>query len=262
MSGSGTALRQDSNGSERERLQRQTPGYKTLGVNVGTLERVGSATLGVLLMANGLKRRSLGGTALAIAGGDLLYRGFSGHCHVYETIGLSTAEKGSGADLLKVQQSITINKTPEELYQAWRNPAILAAVMKHFAEVTNLDQDRTHWVINNPFGQKLEWDAYVVEDRPSEFLRWQSSIGAKWPNEGSVSFRPGPSEWGAEVTLLLRFDPPGADLTGAVLKRLNFVPRTLAHKALARFKSLMETGEIPTLEKNPNARTGDTANAY
>jgi uncharacterized membrane protein len=213
-------------------------------------------------MANGLKRRSLGGTALAIAGGDLLYRGFSGHCHVYETVGLSTAEKGSDADLLKVQQSITINKTPEELYQAWRKPSVLAAIMKHFAEVTDLDRERTHWVINNTVGRKLEWDAYVVEDRPSEFLRWQSSIGARWPNEGSVSFRPGPGEWGTEVTLFLRFDPPGADLTGAMLKRLNFVPRILAHKALARFKSLMETGEIPTLQNNPTARTGATANAY
>lgn len=61
------------------------------GVNFGQLERVASATAGGLLVTEGLRRRSLGGVALTLAGGDLLYRGFSGHCHVYQALGTSTA---------------------------------------------------------------------------------------------------------------------------------------------------------------------------
>jgi hypothetical protein len=42
------------------------------------------------------------------------------------------------------------------------------------------------------------------------------------------------------------------------MKRLGFVPRTITGEALDRFKSLAETGEIPTLERNSSARgSGD-----
>jgi len=77
-----------------------------------------------------------------------------------------------------------------------------------------------------------------------------------------VALRSAHGEWGTEVALFLHFYPPGADLSGAVFKRSNFVPRILARKALARFKSLMEAGEIPTLEETATARTGATANTY
>lgn len=256
MNQSGIALQQGS-GTET-----QTSAHRTSAVNVGTFERIGSATVGALLLLNGVKRRSLGGAALALTGGDLLYRGLSGHCHLYGTLGISTAEDGASADFLQVQQSITIKKTPAELYRAWRKPENLAAIMEHFAQVTAVSDDSARWRIKNPLGTEIEWDAQIVEDRPNEFLRWQSNIGATWTNEGSVSFRPGPSDWGTVVTLSFRFDPPGGDLSKAVLRRLDFVPRTLAHKALQRFKSLMETGEIPTLRNNPTARTGATANAF
>lgn len=245
-----------------EMTLREGDGSRASAINVGTLERVGSATIGALLMMNGLKRRSLGGTALALTGGGLLYRGFSGHSHVYDSLGMSTATGDKLTGAFQVQQSITIGKTPEELYRAWRQPENLAKIMEHFAEVAAVSEDRAHWAMTIPGGKKIEWEAQIVEDRPGEFLRWQSNIGAKWPNEESVRFHPGPSDWGTVVTLSFRFDPPAGDLGKALLKRFHFVPRTLAHKALQRFKSLMETGEIPTLRNNPTARTGATANAF
>jgi hypothetical protein len=42
------------------------------------------------------------------------------------------------------------------------------------------------------------------------------------------------------------------------MERLDLVPNAAAGKALRRFKSLVETGEMPTLEGNPSARgSGD-----
>ena len=245
-----------------EMTLRGSDGSRASAINVGTLERVSSATIGALLVMNGLKRRSLGGTALALTGGGLLYRGFSGHCHVYESMGMNTATEDQSNGAFQVQQSITIGKTPEELYRVWRQPENFAKIMEHFAEVAPVSEDRAHWAMTIPSGKKIEWEAQIVEDRPGEFLRWQSSTGAKWPNEESVRFRPAPGDWGTVVTLSFRFDPPGGDLGKALLKGFHFVPRMLAHKALQRFKSLVETGEIPTLRNNPTARTGATANAF
>ena len=212
MNGSGMALQQ-GNG-----YQTQTSAQRTSAVNVGTLERLSSATVGALFLLNGIKRRSVGGTALALTGGELLYRGFSGHCHLYGTLGMSTAKDGASADALQVQQSITIKKTPEELYRAWRQPENSGGYHGAFCPGDGGERRSGALGDKESIGEEIEWDAQIVEDRPDEFLRWQSNIGAKWPNEGSVSFRPGPSDWGTVVTLSFRFDPPGGDLSKAMLR--------------------------------------------
>lgn len=63
-------------------------GRKT--VNVGRVERVLSLIGGGMLAIRGMRRRSLPGKALAVAGGYLMYRGKTGHCSLYEAMGVST----------------------------------------------------------------------------------------------------------------------------------------------------------------------------
>lgn len=105
-----------------------------------------------------------------------------------------------------------------------------------------------------PLGQNLEWDARIVEEHSGKFLRWASLPGAKLPNEGSLRLSAAPGDRGTEVRLYFRFDPPGGILGDTVVKLLGFAPRMVAEKALRRFKSLVETGEIPTTEHQPTAR--------
>ena len=57
-------------------------------VNVGTTERLISLASGVAIAWYGLSRRSLGGYALAAIGGALAYRGATGYCSVYQTLGV------------------------------------------------------------------------------------------------------------------------------------------------------------------------------
>ena len=57
------------------------------------------------------------------------------------------------------------------------------------------------------------------------------------------------------ATLRLRFDPPGGVLGDAPVELLGHKPLNLAADGvLRRFKSLVETGEIPTTERQPAAR--------
>ena len=60
------------------------------GQNIGQIERVVSSILGGSLLIGGLSRRSLPGLALAATGAAFLYRGATGHCKVYESLGLDT----------------------------------------------------------------------------------------------------------------------------------------------------------------------------
>lgn len=60
-------------------------------VNVSDPERIASALGGALLLGAGLRRGSLPGALLAVAGGMLVHRGLSGHCMAYAAMGVDTA---------------------------------------------------------------------------------------------------------------------------------------------------------------------------
>ncbi len=59
-------------------------------VNITEGERVVSAVAGGILAWAGLRKKSSAGTALALAGGELLRRGITGHCYAFELLGVRT----------------------------------------------------------------------------------------------------------------------------------------------------------------------------
>jgi len=157
-------------------------------------------------------------------------------------------------------RSITVDAAAEELHELWRDPERLSEVMGHFADVTELGEDRYHWRVDGPRGREFTWETHVVEDDPGERIRWETPADATVPNEGSIRFQPAPGDRGTMVTLAVTFDPPGGALGNAALKRLDVVPETLVATALDRFKSLAERDEIPSLDRNPSGRgSGDLA---
>lgn len=204
------------------------------------------ATLGAAAAAGPRRGRALLATA-AVAGVtavDLL-------C----TRALDDAAPASLAHEPEVERSLTVGKSAEELHRLWRDPATLPRVMAHVAQVRMGDGGGSHWRIEGPLGRAYEWDAETVDDRPGESTGWRSLPGGALTNEGSIRFRPAPGGRGTVATLRVRFDPPGGVLGDAALKLLGNTPLdVLADKTLRRFKSLAETGEIPTTERQPAAR--------
>lgn len=225
----------------------------------GRWSQAASALLAGTLMSLGLRRRSLGGTVVALASGALLYKGIQSRRH---TPSLPARAKGhappsdeaSRAHATEVERTLTVGRPAEELYRLWREPDTLGRIMGHFADVKSMSADDWHWKFHGPLGRELEWDSRVVEDRAPEFLRWEAAASSTLESQGWVRFRPAPGNWGTEVTLHLSFSPPGGALAEAVMKRLRGIPALQTLKALRRFKSLAETGEIPTLHHNPTAR--------
>ena len=83
-------------------------------------------------------------------------------------------------------------------------------------------------------------------------MRWESDPGAALPSDGFIRFRPAPADWGTEVTLGLHLFAPRRLHGVSACKGLH--PQVAAEKILRRFKSLAETGEVPTLVRQPAAR--------
>ena len=225
--------------------------------NVGTAERLASIAAGGLLVTWGLRKRSPATIAAGIIGADLIYRGASGHCQLYGALGVNTATtKKPGAQIStsapEVQRSITINRSPEELFEFWSNPQNLARIMAHFAEVTPEGDDVTRWRVRGPMKQMLEWTSRQTAEESGRKLSWQSLPGGTIATRGNVTFTPGSK--GTEATLWVQFEPPLGAVGEGLAKTLQNFPRAIAGQALRRFKSLAETGEIPTLDHNPSAR--------
>jgi uncharacterized membrane protein len=167
----------------------------------------------------------------------------------------SKRQGGASGGEPEVERSITIGKTADELRHCWLDPRTLPQIMAGFATVRAIGDGRMHWKIEGPLGRAFEWDSETVDDRPGKGLGWRSLPNAAISSEGSVRFRPAPADRGTVATLRFRFDPPGGALGAAAVKLLGTTPLDLAaDQALHRFKSLVETGEIPTTERQPAAR--------
>ena len=237
-------------------------------VNVGQSERVISALAGGALALAGLKMRSLPGVLLAAVGGAMVYRGTTGHCPAYEQLGMSTADDAdAGAAAtprdyyergIHVEQSLTIERTPWDLYQFWRNFENLPRFMDHLEAVTVIDEKRSHWVAKAPAiaGGKVEWDAEIINDEPNSLIAWRSLENANVDNAGSVRFVPGPEGRGTEVRVVVDYIPPGGTVGKWVAKLFGEEPSQQIKEDLRRFKRLMETGEVPTTQGQPRGDCG------
>jgi len=218
--------------------------------NVSDLERWLSLAIGGGLMTWGLTGRRTEWVS-TVLGGFLLYRAMSGNCPVSQAVGLNTGgPKGEAAVIpagagCKVEHAVTINKPAGDLHRFWRRFDNLPRFMTHLKEVRDLGGNRSHWVAEGPLGLRVEWDAEIIEDRPGEVISWKSLPGSDVDTSGSVHFRAAPGGRGTEVRVALKYLPPAGKLGLAAAKLFGKDAETEVREDMARFKQLMEAGEIP-----------------
>lgn len=207
-------------------------------------ERWASIVGGSAMVLMGLQQRSLRGILTAIAGGGLAYHGATADKSLQEKVTDATGINKA----IRVEKTVTINKSAEELYNYWHNFENLPTFMKHVKSVQVIDMRRSHWVANAPLGQTIEWDADIINDQPNQLIAWASEEGAQVDNSGFVRFQPAPGDRGTEVKVVMEYNVPGGMLTAAIAKLFGEEPEQQIGDELRRFKQLMETGEIATTE--------------
>lgn len=217
--------------------------------NVGTAERWLSAIAGGALTTYGLLQRTAVGGGLATAGSYLVYRGVAGNCLGYRALGVNTATE-PGA--VQVKKAITIDKSPAELYQFWRNFENLPSFMDHLESVTVHGSNRSHWVAKAPAGMTVEWDANITDERPNERITWHSTPDSDVENWGTVRFVAEPASRGTVVHVEIEYRPPAGRLGAGVARLFGEEPNQQVQEDLRRFKRLMESGVVPTTAGQPH----------
>src|SRR5215207_8206594 len=121
-------------------------------VNISRVERWASLVAGAALAAYALKRRTPASGAAALAGAALMYRGATGHCDLYERLGINRAEhqaafergtgviadrrsdtrhKLGGSRGTHVVEAVTVRRPIGEVYRFWRDFENLPRFMRH-----------------------------------------------------------------------------------------------------------------------------------
>ncbi|MBP2859938.1 SRPBCC family protein [Dickeya oryzae] len=151
----------------------------------------------------------------------------------------------------QLSSSLIIRQSADVLFDLWRNPETLPVLMNHVAHIDIINHTDSLWRMKAPFGQYIEWRARIEDEQPGQFIYWRSLPGAKIPNEGCLVFRPIPNSENTEVTLSIRFDPPGGFLGKALSQVFQLLPKEMLHKTLLRFKQMAEHPG-PTTSSNQN----------
>ncbi len=242
------------NGQQQSYVQSaRAPGRRGLHQNVGTAERIGSVAVAGALLWLGFGGTWLRKAAIGAISSALAYRGLTGHCATYAMLDVNTNGARS-AEPEPVRRSVTVGMSREEAFARWSDPQTLSVVLSPFAEISASPQDGMHLRVPGALGTNLGWDLQVVETWPGDLIRFRTLPSAKLWSEWTLTFRPALREdLGTEITLEARFDVP--DVGRGLTKLLGMAPRLLAARALGNFKSLVETGEIPTTGDNPAARS-------
>ena len=225
---------------------------RIVGGNVPRWERIASVVIGGALAGLGASRiggvgrkeRAIAsGALLAGLGAALLHRGITGRCGVYR---MRAVRKG-----IQVRRAITIQCTPQEVYELWRDLRNLPRFMEHVKKIEIESDKVSRWTVQE--GPKtLAWSAEITEDTPGRRLRWRSLPGGDIEHEGVLDLTEAPGGRGTVVEVRMRYTPPGGLLVmGMMSGILRKLPGLQLDSELARLRMLLETGELATGARNP-----------
>lgn len=212
-------------------------------VNVGQNERILSAALGAFVLSSGINNlfsspiNSLIKTAI---GGILLYRGVSGNCPVYSSMGKT--KNVSHTPAVNIRTSLVVNKPKDEVYAFWRKLENLPLFMEHLSSVTEIDSKHSHWeaVLPGNIG-KIKWNAEIVKEEDGYMIGWQSIPNSMINNAGKVVFHDAQNGQGTELEVVISYHPPAGELGAGVAKLLNPVFEKIIRKDVMNFKEYIET---------------------
>jgi uncharacterized membrane protein len=157
---------------------------------------------------------------------------------------------------VRLEKSVTINRSPDECYRFWHDFESFPRFMTHVESVQLTGENRMHWKVTGPAGTTVEWDAELIADEPGRYVAWRSLEGAQVDNAGTVRFEPAPGGRGTIVRVMMSYSPPGGAAGALVAKMFGEEPSQQIDDDLRRFKWLIETGEIPTTIGQPSGPRG------
>lgn len=225
--------------------------FAGLKPNVGEVERIAAGLAGMALIAVGSRKSLLGSLPLVLLGGGLVMRSLTGHCPLYDRLGISTSCKAKGAGFGEVHEgvlikhSILVDRRPSDVFRVWRDLENLPHFMENVESVRTIDSKRSRWVVRSPVGPAVAFEAEIINERPEELIAWKTVSDADVEHAGSVRFHPIAGGERTEVEVELNYEPPAGRLGSAIAHLTGEDPEQQLRDDLRRFKQWMESRPVP-----------------
>ena len=148
----------------------------------------------------------------------------------------------------------SFRKTRAEIYAFVRNPNNLARFIVGLESVVETEPGRWTWAFKGANGERREWRSELIADDADELIAWRTVGPTDEGDLGVIALRDDPSGRGAVVALKLGLDEenPGKFFGVTSQLALGGQAKSYSFINLRRLKALMETGEVPTTEGQPN----------
>jgi uncharacterized membrane protein len=187
------------------------------------------AMIGVASTHRKAKRGRLAGAAAAIAGIAAL--------DAFASVRTTRAFEAAGNP---VMFSVTIDKSPQEVYDFFRHFERLPMFMDFLDSVEEIDAEHINWTAKLPTGRSVSWQAEITQDRPGECIAWMTRA-ERFEHEGRITFARAPGRDMTEVRVEMKLGVLGRP-PSALLAKLLAKPEIKGE--LRRLKQVLETGEV------------------
>ena len=148
-----------------------------------------------------------------------------------------------------IEKTIEVGVPVAVAYDQWTQFEEFPRFMDGIVEVKQLDEKRVHWVAEIG-GERHEWDAEIVEQKPDRCVAWRSIGGT--PNSGRVEFEP--SDKGTKISVEMEYETEGAkEKIGSALG----FDEGQVEEDLERFRDLVEERQSPTGSWRGKIESGD-----
>lgn len=213
--------------------------------NVGSTERMLTLLAGAALLGYAWRTSS---KTLGAASAGMLLRGATGYCPAYAAAGVNNADTKralSGARGVHIDESVTINAPPEQVYRFWRRLDQLPLVMPHLEKVEQIDTKRSRWTAKAFNQLPVSWEAEIINELPFETIGWQTLPGQAIQNAGSVTFKPATGRDATEVRVHLQYAAPGGKAASWLAWMAGQDPAKYTREGLCALKERLETAAPP-----------------
>lgn len=146
---------------------------------------------------------------------------------------------------LQIQKTISINASPAELYEFWKNPENYPKVFGHVNQVTLEKGGLFHWQVPGPASIPLSWTGKITRQVPEKLVEWWSTPESAVANHGVVHLEP-EKDGGTRVHIQMSYCPPAGLLGHAVATLFGLDPKSAMDEDFVRLKSLFEHGKTTT----------------
>jgi uncharacterized membrane protein len=214
--------------------------------NVRPAERVltAAAGLGLLMLAAKLPRarRPLVGMSTAV-----LLRSLTGYCPAYAAAGVTldgaatdTKRALAGAKGAHVDMTMTIARTPAEVYAFWRDLTQLSRALPSSIHAEHVSAVDSRWTISKAGVPVARWTARIINDDPERLIAWKTLGAADVVSAGSVRFEPADGGYATEVHVRFQYAPPLGRAGAAVADMVGQGADAAVRATLDEMKRILE----------------------